>query len=393
MKDWQLYQVSAKVKTLSQKKPSKKNDREQAVLFGLVDLFLKSGKPIGSQTLQENGFESLSSATIRNYCALLESQGFLLQPHTSGGRLPTEKAFRAYADHFYDQGILESSQGEILEGALRHQGRDLTALIHQGVETLSRLSKCAVFISMPRFDQDLVQIVRLLQIDTSRLLAVVLTDFGLVRTETLLIDQEIDEEFLKTCERYFLWRLNKGETVSFEKEAQLKLAQRLYHEIMVRHLVGYLNFPAEDILRCGMARLLTWPEFNEATAVVNSLALLEDETQMREVLRKCSQKQALSLWIGDELCPHVTPQSANTVIAIPYKINQTIAGAVAILGPTRLPYRELFGLLRHFSELLSDSLTSAMYKFKISFRQAAKQEISCDPSTQTDRSILLEDKR
>ena len=388
--------MSAKLKALAPNKSSNKHDREQAVLFGLVDLYLKSGKPIGSQTLQENGFESLSSATIRNYCALLEEQGFLLQPHTSGGRLPTEKAFRAYADHFYDQGVLEGSQGEILEASLQQQGKDLTSLIHQGIETLSRLSKCSIFISMPRFDQDIVQVVRLLQIDQTRILAAVLTDFGLVRTETLYIDQEIDEEFLQTCERYFLWRLNKGETVSFEKESKLKLAQRLYHEIMVRHLVGYLNFPAEDILRCGMARLLAWPEFNDATAVVNSLALLEDETQMREVLRKCCQKQALSLWIGDELCPHVANNSANAVIAIPYKINQTVAGAVAILGPTRLPYRELFGLIRHFSELLSESLTSAVYKFKISFRQPSFQEgdgkIECDLATEAGRSILLEDK-
>jgi heat-inducible transcriptional repressor len=189
-----------------------KNDREQAVLFGLIDLYLKSSKPIGSQTLQENGFESLSSATIRNYFAKLETLGYLKQPHTSGGRIPTGKAFRFYADVFQDQGILDSSHGEILEEVFRGKEKEIGTLVHQASEMLSRLSKCAVFISTPRFDQDFIQDVKLIQLDPMRLLTIVITDFGLIRTETIYLEQEVDDDFIKRCEKYFLWRLNKAKT-------------------------------------------------------------------------------------------------------------------------------------------------------------------------------------
>src|SRR3989344_4580366 len=98
-------------KPLPAKKLSKV-DREQSVLFGLIELYLKTGKPIGSHTLQENGFESLSSATIRNYFGKMEEQGYLKQQHTSGGRIPTQKAFRAYAEAHRHQGLIEGDQEE-----------------------------------------------------------------------------------------------------------------------------------------------------------------------------------------------------------------------------------------------------------------------------------------
>jgi heat-inducible transcriptional repressor len=352
---------SAKLKALMKKPP--RNAREQGVLFGLIELHIKTGKPIGSQTLQENGFESLSSATIRNYLAKLEETGYLIQPHTSGGRLPTAKAYQAYAEHFQGSGTLEKAHGDSLEEAFQ-EGRGITALIHRSAEALSRLSKCAVFISTPRFDQDFVQDVRLLFLDPTRLLAVIITDFGVIRTEVIFTEQEIDETFLKECERYFLWRLNKGENVTFQEESLLKMAQRLYNEIMVRHVVSYLNFSREDIFRCGTSRLLAYPEFSDASSVVNSLALLENENEMRALLGECSKNRSLTFWIGEEeLCPE------NAAIAIPYCINQAVVGSVALLGPLRLPYPELFGLMRHFSELLTKSLTEMVYKFKITFRE------------------------
>jgi heat-inducible transcriptional repressor len=387
--------MSANLRTLLPKKLPK-NDREQAVLFGLIDLYLKSGKPIGSQTLQENGFESLSSATIRNYFARLESTGHLKQPHTSGGRIPTEKAFRLYADTFQDQGILEATHGEILEEVFRKKEKEIAALIHQASEMLSKLSKCAVFISMPRFDQDFIQDVKLLPLDPRRLLAVIITDFGLIRTETIYLEQEVDDVFIRQCEKYFHWRLNKGEKVTFEREMHTKQAQRIYNETMVRHVVGYLNFSAEEVLRCGVSRLLAYPEFNEASAVVKSLGLLEDEEQMRSLLRECCRKMSLTYWIGDELAPRVAQGAENAIIAIPYRINQMAVGAVALIGPLRLPYRELFGLLRHFSELMSATLTDILYKHKIAFRQPAgsgAQRLECSQDmVEANRSVLLENK-
>jgi heat-inducible transcriptional repressor len=355
-------------KTLPPKKLPK-IDREQAVLLGLIELYLKMGKPIGSHTLQENGFESLSSATIRNYFSKMEEAGFLKQQHTSGGRIPTEKAFRLYADTYRNEGVLEKAQEEGLEAAFKEGSKEIATLLNRSADVLSELTKCAVFVSAPRFDQDFIQDVRLIRIDPTKVLSVLITDFGLIRTETIYMEKEVDPSFLRATEEYFLWRMNKGEKPLFQKESEAKLAQRIYNEVMVRHVVGYANFPEEDVIRTGLSKLLTYPEFNDAAALASSLALLEDQNQMRNVLRECCKQNQMSLWIGNELYPFVPKDAECTVIAIPYRINQAIAGAVALLGPMRIHYRNMFGLMQIFSEQLSRTLTESVYKYKITFRQ------------------------
>ncbi len=362
-------------KILSQKRPPK-TDREQAVLLGLMELYLKSGKPIGSHTLQENGFDSLSSATIRNYFSKMEEVGYLKQQHSSGGRIPTDKAFRFYANTYINQGVVEKAQEEALEAVLKKDSKEVAAILHKSADILSELTKCAVFISSPRFDQDFIQDVRLLNLDSEKILSVLITDFGLVRTETVYLDKPVDPSFLRTTEEYFLWRMNKGEKPLFKDESESKLAQKIYNEIIVRHVVGYANFPEGDIFRTGLSKLLAYPEFNDATALANSLSLLEDKTQMLTLLNTCLQNDGISCWIGDELYPHVPIGADCSVIATPYKINQTNAGAIALLGPTRLPYRNLFGMLQIFSEQISRILTENLYKYKITFRNptnAARQ--------------------
>lgn len=363
----------APYKTLAAKKLSKA-DRENAVLMGLIELYLKMGKPIGSHTMQENGFESLSSATIRNYFSKLENRGYLKQQHISGGRIPTQKAFRLYVDTQGNQTILEPAHEERISKILENPSKEIAITLSRAAEALSDLSQCAVFVSSPRFDQDFLQDIRLIQLDTSRILAVLITDFGLIRTETIHSEQPIDACFLKACEDYLLWRLSKGEKPSFRNDAEAKAAARIYNETMMRHVIGYVNFSNEEILRAGLSKLLSHPEFSETTALAHGLSLLENENDMRTLLRYCCKQSHPMSWIGDELCPYIPPEAECSVIAIPYYINQTIAGAIAILGPMRLPYRNLFGTLQFFSEQLSAALTKSIYKYKITFRQPSSGE-------------------
>lgn len=345
-----------------------KNDREQAVLMGLIELYLKTGRPIGSHTLQENGFESLSSATIRNYFNKMEEKGYLKQQHTSGGRIPTEKGIRLYTNSHLESGTLEKEQEATFENLFKPETREVATILNQGAEVLSELAQCAVFISSPRFDQDFIQDVKLVQLDPLKLLSILITDFGLIRTEAIYLEKPVPPSFLSSCEEYFLWRMNKGEKPLFSHESEMKLAQRIYNEVMVRHVVGYVNFSREDILRSGLSKLLAYPEFNDASSLANSLSLLEDAEQMRSLLRECCKERALKVWIGDELCPFVPKNSECAVIAIPYLINQTIAGAVALMGPIRMPYKNLFGLAQVFSQKISRALTASVYKYKIAVR-------------------------
>jgi heat-inducible transcriptional repressor len=381
------------MKTLAPKKPAK-DQREKLILFGLVELYLQTGKPIGSNTLRENGFDSLSSATIRNYFARLEEDGYVKQHHASGGRIPTALAYKAYAERHIDQPQASLEETRAIDQLLKKETREVAAFLLQAIEKISDITQCAAFLSSPRFDQDFILEIKLLYIDHNRLLSVLLTDFGLVRTEVLYTDKKLSNFTIKRLEAYFNWRLTGIEKPTMEPEEET-LGARLYKELMLRHIVGYTNFSTEDLFQAGFSKLLAYPDFNDAAALASGLSLFENKQMLRQLLSSAAESGKLSCWIGEDLAPFSPGATACSVIAIPYRINQTCCGAFGILGPNRIPYRELFGQMQSIAQSLSDSLTKSVYKFKISFRSPKPSNLEFQKShpgfLDQSQTILLED--
>lgn len=356
------------MKTSSRKK-SNKEEREKRVLLGLVDYYIQSGEPVGSNTLKDAGFGDISSATIRNYFANLEKEGYLKQLHTSGGRIPTAKAYRVYSKEFYDSTVVKSGDEDILHSLAQSESKEIALYLQQAAESLSQLTHSAVFLSAPRFDHDFIVNFKLVPIDYHRFLCVLISDFGVIQTELMHTEQRLSTFSIKRIERYFHWRLtghDKPDEIEPEEE---EIAQKFYNELLVRYIVGYSNFIDEEVYRTGFSKLLSYPDFHDTTILANSLALFENAHSMRLLLRECIAKGNLTYWIGEDLKPFATAKTNCSILTVPYKINQKTVGAVGLLGPLRMPYKELFGVLRAFSDSISEALTRNIYKFKIQYRQ------------------------
>lgn len=373
-------------------KRSNKQERERKILLGLVEYYLKTGKPVGSNTLKEAGFEDLSSATIRNYFMTLEEEGYLLQQHTSGGRIPTDKAFKYYAQNYIDTFETPFDDEQILKTLDEMENKEIAAYLQKAAEKLSELSSCAIFLSAPRFDHDLVNDLKLVAIDAKRCLGIVVTDFGVVRTELLPVEQKLSAFTIKRIESYFGWRLHgleKPEGLSAEEE---KLAQSFYNELMMRYIVGYAHFVDEEIYRTGFSRLLKHADLSEPVILASSLGLFENAHSMRLLLRECAKLNHLKVWIGEDMAPYAPTTPNCMVMAIPYCINNKPVGAIGLLGPLRISYRELFSMLRAFADRIGNTLTREIFKHKISFRQP--QQMHAPYLTHSEEHlILIEDKR
>ena len=156
------------------------------------------------------------------------------------------------------------------------------------------------------------------------------------------------------------------------KEEEI-LATRFYNEVMLRHIVSYSNFSSIDILKTGFSRLLSQGDFtDDAQGLAMGLSLFEDSEALRRLLSESCKAQGLTYWIGEGLSNlhgEIPSSSACAALAVPYKINQTTVGAIGLLGPVRLPYKELFAMLQMCAEGIGQSLTRSLYKFKISYRQ------------------------
>ncbi len=368
------------------KRPGKE-DREKWVLTGLVELYLETGRPVGSDALRLAGFESLSAATIRNYFAKLEKGGFLKQQHSSGGRIPTEQAYKLYVETLLSEEPAKEKEAEQLAMKLSKETREVASYLQKAAETLSAATGYAIFTSSPRFDQDLLLDIKLIEIDTHRCLCALITDFGTVHTELLYAENGLSHLDLEKISAYLQWRISGTETPLLTEEEE-RVATQFYREILLRHIASHSNFSAEDLYRTGLSRLLAYSDFNDATSLAIGLSLFENETDLRQVLKRATQEGKLSCWMGEDLDFLTAALPGCSLILIPYKIHQTIVGAIGLLGPQRMPYRHLFALMQASSQAISETLTRSLYKFKIAFRQAQK-----NPIPLSSRSLFIEDKR
>ncbi|MEM8629337.1 MAG: heat-inducible transcriptional repressor HrcA [Chlamydiota bacterium] len=367
------------MKNLMAKKPSKK-ERKQSVLLAVVDLYIKTNTPVGSETLRQKYLRGVSSATIRNYFVTLEKEGFLQQPHSSGGRVPTKQAYRFYADYYQNE-PLEKSFFCLKESPTK----ELIHLLHHAAQTLSEETSCPIFLSTPIFEMDFVQTVRFLLLEQNHLLCVVITDFGLIHTETFYPQEPLSQEDLALLESYFYWRLGKGENPVLQREKLLKTAQRLYSELMVRFIVYSSSLQEKSLFHTGLSKLLLYPEFAEASTLAIGLSLFENRELMQKLLRQSMRGNSVTYFIGEDFL-----QKECSVLLMPYSIHHNVAGAFGLLGPLRLPYQELFQKMRTFAKELSYILTKNVYKFRVSFK--SYDDLQTENHVEACSSILLEDK-
>lgn len=359
-----------------------KKDREKSVLLGLVELYIKTGVPIGSNTLKMEGFEFLSSATIRNYFSKLEKMGYLKQQHLSGGRIPTSLAYREYANACLEDLKISSHDEKIIDKYLKGNYKNLSSYLQSASELLSELSSGCVFLLFPRLEQDFIQNIKLMKLQENQLLSVVITDFGQIRTDTFLLEANLSDKDIKGLENYLLWRLSKAVKPNIS-ENLTKVAQKLYNEIMLRHVALY-STSKEDIYRTGLSKLLSYVEFQDPMTLAKSLALFEDLDKIKSLLNESMRINRLTAWIGQELSAFGSLAVDCSVIVFPYKINQIPVGAIAILVPTRADYSKIFSLAQYFNVCISEALTQNIYKFKINFQEPMR---NFSPT-----SIMLEDK-
>lgn len=375
-------------------KKSNKEDRERRVLLALVEYYIQSGQPVGSATLKEVGIDDLSAATIRNYFARLDEEGYLIQHHSSGGRTPTDKAFRLYAQ---EQMGSTSEINPNLETLESNETRAIATYLQSAAEELSKLTQSAIFFSAPRFDHDFITQIKLVTIDPTRCLCILVTDFGVVKTEIIHIDKKLTAFAIKRIEEYFHWRLtgyNPPKNFEADEEA---LAKRIYNELLVRYIVAYSNFTEDEIYRTGFSKLIAYPEFHDASRLATSLSLFENSHSMRLLLKDCSTHNSLKFWIGDDLLPYAQQSPNCAILAIPYKINNHVVGAIGLLSSVRIPYGKLFGLLQTFSETISKAITRTIYKFKIQYRHPHQQPLNLSKNEvhllKQAEPLLLEDMR
>jgi len=331
--------------------------RQHQILWATVRSYIETAEPVGSKALAENFNLGVSSATIRNILATLEQHGFLFQPHTSAGRVPSDSGYRVYVDHLLAQGDLDAMTVPTLGDPWQD---NLDSLLRKAAHLLSGLSGCMAVVTAPQAALVGIRHLQLLEVSTQRIMVVIVTDS--YQTHSILVDVPQDGDWeteLPLISNFLNFKL-RGKTFADLKDLSwLHLDQELrFYASWLSDLLAivaqrYLKPQLGQVYTAGMTELARQPEFAHIQQFQAILQVLEDSPEaLGTVLDPQSE---LVVYIGTE--NPLEPMRHCTLIVASYSQGTQPLGNVGVLGPTRMPYAQALSSVQATTYSLSHALS------------------------------------
>jgi heat-inducible transcriptional repressor len=332
--------------------------RHHSLLLAAVAEFIATAEPVGSNQIASRHHLGIKSAMVRNVMSELEDAGFLLQPHTSAGRMPTDKAFRYYVDHLAGAGRIAFEDRSQIELHYSGRGRDLALLMRDTPKLLSLLTGQAAMVMAPRLESVELERVNFIRIRNQEVLAVFVSTTGAVHNRLVATDSDHTQHELDRMASYLNESLG-GRTLDDAREwieTQLQLERARYDRFMRDALAlgeaiaGRLD--AIEVYVDGSVQALEQPEFADPGKVRELLRALDDKTALLELLERSVREQGVMVSIGAE-----NPRLAGfAVVAAPYIGGTKPLGSLAVVGPVRMDYERVIPLVEYTARALSKIL-------------------------------------
>jgi heat-inducible transcriptional repressor len=327
--------------------------RHREVLIALIREYIDSAEPVGSRVLARRHFPALSPATLRNVMADLEEMGYLAQPHTSAGRVPTDKAYRFYVESFPPPVPSAPLTAETL--VTRRSGID--AFMERTSTHLSTVTKLTGLLLAPPLKHTVVARVELMPLASDRALAVVVTDSGWITARALTLDPPLTAEEVRGLGRDLTRRFG-GRTVQDIVEMESapsdpldKLHTRgsgIMEQVvaMVRGRTLYVS---------GAINMLDHPEFWDLETTRTLLRTFEDKERLADLMTSLAEDEGVRVTIGDEN-PYAQMREC-TMITSTYMYRDQVLGILGVVGPRRLPYPEVLTIVRETARHVTEALS------------------------------------
>lgn len=329
------------------------SDRRQIVLRTLIEEYIARALPVGSRTLVERYNLGISSATVRNELSLLEEMGYLAQPHTSAGRIPTDFGYRAFVDELLSESDPDNGE-DALARELRESASDLDDLMDRTSQALARFTDCMTLLVPPRILSVDIRLVNLVLLTPQRLLTVIVTEDGQVFDRQMDLPRDYSQDEIgKTQEA--LNNILVGTSLS-STSGELPLGASGVHDDLFRMVMA-------EILAClkdqnaikahplGISHLLGKPEFSDSSCLMPVLEELEGDTMLLRVFNDAAASEEPVVRIGHEN----DSEALSSVSLIANRFGEAEhSGLILIVGPTRMDYSQVLKAVRAARNVLKD---------------------------------------
>ena len=332
------------------------NERKQRILHAVITDYIQTAEPVGSRTISRHYQMDLSAATIRNEMADLEELGFLVQPHTSAGRIPSQQGYRFYVDTLMDSAHLTDDQEDYLTGFYTQVKKmhEIDQIIQQTARTLSVMTRYTSLVLGPQFRRSAFKEMRLIPFDRERALVVLMTDTGYIRNKLIELPQALSAEELTRIVDFLNEQL-AGQTIASLSAARLrKLRSNLYARVDILtalfHLLEDCTAEGESrVFLGGTSNILNQPEFKDMEKVKHLLTLFEQGERLTLLLE--TSFDGVSIRIGTENT--FSEMNDCSLITATYHLLDRPVGTIGVLGPTRMEYAKVITIIEQIAGRLN----------------------------------------
>lgn len=332
------------------------DERKKKILKAVIANYLETGEPVGSRTISKYTDLNLSSATIRNEMADLEELGYIVSPHTSAGRVPTDKGYRFYVDNLME----EKEEIEEVKSSLLERVDRMELMLKQVAKVLAYNTNYATMVTAPNYRKT-VKFIQLSQVDFDNLLAVIVVEGNIIKNQMIRVNVPLDnEDVLKF--NILLNTFLQGaalEDINLEMIQAMKKQAGEYEVILDQIFQGIVEAIHEanelEIYTSGATNILKYPELGDISKTSELLETFEDKNELSHLLEKTVSgdgEEGIQVYIGDET-PVQNMKDCSLVTAT-YKMPEGATGTIGIIGPKRMDYKKVVSTLKNLTIELDD---------------------------------------
>lgn len=335
------------------------DDRKNKVLQAIIEDYVATAEPVGSRTIARKYHLGVSPATIRNEMSDLEELGYLEQPHTSAGRVPSDRGYRYYVDCLMENRETEPTEEEFIRRTFERKAREVDTLVRETARLLSDTTHLTTVISGPQIEKAQFRELRLVPLGGDKAVLVYITDSGFIENQVLEMPVEVTMLELQRVSEVLNDQL-RGQPVEALSRAAVRTLQQELHRYgaLLEQTLQFLGRSLEPgekhrVYLGGTTHMLNQPEFRDVDKVRNLLTLLEDEQRVSEVLTSADGMERPSIQIGEEI--KVRELAECSVVSATYRLGGDVIGRVGVIGPKRMEYARVVSIVNSVTRHLADT--------------------------------------
>ncbi len=335
------------------------SERSRQILEAVIDDYIRTAEPVGSRTVTRRHGLALSPATVRNVMSDLEEMGFLSSPHTSAGRVPTDKAFRFYVDSLLHVPAITENQQEEIRRQYQVPGRDVGEILKETSKILSSISNYIGIVVAPRFAANVFRQIEFVKLFGRRILVILVSESGIVQNRVIEAEEDLSTEDLVRMTNY-LNELLHGLTIA---EVKARIVREMqdekvrYDKLLSRALKlseVTLEESAADVFIEGQVNILEQPEFADVERMKEIFHTFEEKSQLINLLDCCMKADRVNIFIGAE--NFLSRMNQMSVITASYASGPNTLGVLGVIGPTRMGYDRVIPIVDYTARMLSELL-------------------------------------